>query len=117
MEGAGGEGDSERAGLGGEDGTTGTGLAVAVPRILYAADVFLNPGPTRRMRSNKAGWGGRAVVRKLAAIQRRAAILITGAMRTTAGDVLDAHANLMPMRILIDKLCCRAALRLATLLR
>src|SRR6202041_1502062 len=67
--------------------------------------------------SAKVGGGCGAVVTKLAAIQRRAAILITGVMRTTAADVLDAHANLLPMRVLIDRIRCRAALRLATLPR
>jgi hypothetical protein len=54
-------------------------------------------------------------VTKLATIQCRAPIMITGAMRTTAMDVLDAHARLLPMAILIDKFRYRAALRLATL--
>jgi hypothetical protein len=92
-------------------------IAVALPRILYAADTFLNPGTTRKNRANKGERGGSAIRTKLATIQRRAAILITGAMRTTATDVLDAHANLMPMNVLIDKVRCRAALRLATLPR
>jgi ribonuclease HI len=84
-------------------------LAVAIPRILYAADVSLVSGHRRR------GAGSRAVVSKLASIQRKAALAITGAMRSTATDVLDAHANLLPMSVLIDKIHCRAALRLATL--
>src|ERR1700690_1244517 len=36
---------------------------------------------------------------------------------STAADVLDVHANLLPMGVLIDKVRCRAALRLATLPR
>ena len=81
-------------------------IAVALPRIMYAADVFLNPGSRRRTVRNTVARGGKAVVGRLASIQRRAAILITGALRTTAADVLDAHANLLPMRILIDKYRC-----------
>jgi hypothetical protein len=90
-------------------------IAVALPRIMYAADIFLNPGNRCKTRGNKVGRSGRAVIGKLATIQRKAAILITGAMGTTASDVVDAHANLLPMEILIDKFRCRAALRLATL--
>jgi hypothetical protein len=30
-------------------------------------------------------------------VQRMASIHITGAMRTTASDILDAHANLLPI--------------------
>jgi len=52
---------------------------------------------------------------KLARVQRMAAIHITGALRTTANDTLDAHADLLPLDLLIDKHCFREALRLATL--
>ena len=41
--------------------------------------------------------------------------MITGAMVTTAGDVLDAHANLLPIHLLINKNLHRAALHFATL--
>jgi hypothetical protein len=41
--------------------------------------------------------------------------MITGAMRTTATDVLDAHTNLLPFHLLVNKHCQRAALQLATL--
>ena len=85
-------------------------LAVAIPRILYATDVSLVSGGSK----NKVGSA--AVIAKLTSIQRRAALAITGAMRTTATDVLDAHANLLPMRLLIEKVQYRAALRMATLL-
>ena len=48
-------------------------------------------------------------------VQRMAAIHITGALRTTANDVLDAHADILPMELLIDKHCHHEAIRLATL--
>jgi ribonuclease HI len=84
-------------------------ISVAVPRIFYGADVCLVAG------SRRGRVGGASVVAKLTTIQRRAAIAITGAMRSTATDVLDAHANLMPVPVLIDKVRAQAALRLATL--
>jgi ribonuclease HI len=92
-------------------------IAVALPRMMYAADIFLNPGPRRKTKNNQVTRGSRAVVGKLRTIQRKAAILITGAMGSTATDILDAHANLLPMEIMIDKFRCRAALRLATVPR
>ena len=58
---------------------------------------------------------GRAIINKLASIQRQAAIMITGAMKTTATDILEAMANLLPFQLLVDKIRHRAALRLATL--
>jgi hypothetical protein len=50
-------------------------MAVALPRILYAADIFLNPGPQRRGGNGGPDKGGRAIMTKLTAIQRKAAIV------------------------------------------
>ena len=88
-------------------------IAIALPQMLYGADIFLtptqhNPGATLKK-------DNRAIITKLRSVQRRAAIMITGAMVTTAGDVLDAHANLLPIHLLIDKNLHRAAIRFATL--
>ena len=41
--------------------------------------------------------------------------MITGAMKTTAMDVLEVMANLLPFHLLVDKYRHRAAIRLATL--
>ena len=89
-------------------------LSIAIPRMFYAADIFLTPqqnAGSRRLSSPN----NRAVMNKMAAIQRRAAIMITGAMKTTATDILELMANLLPFRILVDKIRYRAALRLTTL--
>jgi len=85
-------------------------LAVAIPRMLYAADVFLIP-------PRKGKRGSKGIVTQLARVQRRAAIHTTGALRTTPTDLLDAHADLIPFTLLVDKICHAAALRLATLPR
>jgi hypothetical protein len=84
-------------------------LAVAVPKIMYAADICFESSRT------VGGAGSTTVVAKLAAVQRKAAIAITGTMKTTATDVLDAHANLLPMQLLVEKMRARAAIRMATL--
>jgi hypothetical protein len=44
------------------------------------------------------------------------AIHTTGALRTTANDILDAHADLLPIDLLIDKHCFQEALQMASLL-
>ena len=41
-------------------------------------------------------------------------LVITGGMRTTTSDVMDAHANL-PFHLLINKVCYRATARMCTL--
>jgi hypothetical protein len=83
-------------------------LTVAVPKLLYAADIFLVPGTTRSK-------GIKGNINKLAQVQRQAALAITGEMRTTASDTLDAHANLLPFQLLVDKVVHRAAVWLACL--
>jgi hypothetical protein len=84
-------------------------LTVAVLRLLYAADVFLIPVTGQHK-------GSKGSVKKLARIQRQAALDITGALRSMASDTLDAHANLLPFPLLVFKLVHRAAVRLACLL-
>ncbi|ETW79491.1 hypothetical protein HETIRDRAFT_428025 [Heterobasidion irregulare TC 32-1] len=76
--------------------------------MLYGVDIFLSP-PSRE------GKGSKGMIEKLARVQRQAAIHITGAMRTTATDILDAHADLLPFSLLVDKKCHDEATRLATL--
>ena len=88
-------------------------LAVVRPRMLYGADVFL--GPALRSDSFKNKKGSRAALRKLAAIQRSAALLIVGGLHTSPTDSLDIHANLLPFHLMVDKVRFQAALRLATL--
>lgn len=88
--------------------------AAAVPAMLYGASVWLTPivrSSIQRIKSK----GSVGAADKLARVQRLAALHITGAMCTTAGDTLNAHANLLPMELLIDKHCYREALRLATI--
>ena len=83
-------------------------LTVAVPKVLHGASVWLTP----RSRHNLLSRGPTA---KLARTHRQGALLITGVMRSTATDVVVAHANLLPFHLLVSKLCHREALRIATL--
>jgi hypothetical protein len=77
--------------------------------MLYAADVFLTPQQNIGKRM-KDGQSKQAIVNKLALIQRRAAIMITGTMKTTATDVVEVMANLIPFNLLVDKYCQCAAI-------
>lgn len=88
-------------------------LAVAVPSMLYAADTFLTLIRTVAGRTRKYGSVG--AVAKLATVQRQALLVMTGVMRTTATDVLEAHADILPFQLLVDKVCQRATVRLCTL--
>ena len=52
---------------------------------------------------------------KLMTTQRAGAQAVMGGLRTTPTDVLEMHAHLMPIHLEIDKICHRAASRIATL--
>ena len=72
-------------------------LAVAVPRMLYAADLFLVPS-THQSKVTKG------YINKHARIQRQAALPITGAIKTTATDTLDATPSYSLSHSLCPKL-------------
>jgi ribonuclease HI len=86
---------------------------VAIPIFTYAADVWftdIHPSSSGLIR-----LGSVALVKKLSAVQRQATRLITGSLRTAAGDVLESHANLLPIELLFKKILFRSATRLASL--
>lgn len=87
--------------------------AVAVPRITYACDVWYNP--VQPSEEGKRSKGSVGITNALTSIQRRAAIAITGALRTTAGDVAEIHAGIPPIQHRLSRLCALAAARAATL--
>ncbi|KEP45790.1 putative reverse transcriptase from transposon X-element protein, partial [Rhizoctonia solani 123E] len=85
-------------------------LSIAVPRFTYAADIWFTPvsaTPGKR----KSGSVGFA--KRLARIQSTAARAILGAMKSTPITSLDAHLDLLPMHLLMNEACQRAAIRLA----
>jgi len=78
-------------------------LSVAVPMMMYAADIFLIPAGCHCK-------GTKGFINKLARVQRQAALAITGALATTATDSPDAHANLLPFQLLMVKPVHRATI-------
>ena len=88
--------------------------AIAVPRMSYAAEVWFVL-PHKREVSSKKRTGSIKFTNKLKSAQRRAVITMLGAMRTTAGDVLNAHAFLPPPHLLFLKVLTRIATRLVSL--
>jgi hypothetical protein len=86
---------------------------VAIPAFTYAADIWFtgihsSPSGLKRM-------GSVAVSKKLTTVQRRVTKIITGSLNTAASDVLEVHANLLPIGLLFDKILFQAATRLASL--
>jgi hypothetical protein len=89
-------------------------LAICMSRMLYGAEVWLAPTRQREKGLNRRG-DGRAAVKKMASIQLKAAKLIVGGMSSSPGDLLDAHADLPPIHLTVDRLLQKAAVRYATL--
>jgi ribonuclease HI len=86
---------------------------VAVPRFTYGAEVWYTylhkPEGTNKTK------GSVSITNKLRSLQRKVAKAITGGLGSTAGDILDVHAYILPIDLLFCKLLFRAALRLCTL--
>ena len=70
-------------------------VAIAIPKMSYAADVWYTH-PHKANESSKKRTGSIKFIQKLQSVQQRATIAMLGAMQTTAGDVLNAHAHLPP---------------------
>ena len=87
--------------------------AVAIPKMTYAVDVWYTPQCRKEGAKNDSSSVG--ITNKLASLQWMATLAITGALRSTATDILDLHAGTQPVRLLLLRLCNWAALRLTSL--
>ena len=86
---------------------------VVVPRLTYGAEVWYTP--LHRPNGLKNMCSLIKVTNKLCTAQRKITKVITGWLSTTAGDILNAHAYVLPINLLFNKLLFRSALRLCLL--
>jgi len=84
-------------------------VLVAIPKMTYGLDVWYTP-PTKPVGA-KRNHGSVTALRGLQKAQHVATLAITGALRTTPTDVLDAHAGLLPMQLTLLKAAHRVATR------
>lgn len=87
--------------------------AIAIPKMLYACD--LTNTPIRKKPGSKRTSGSVGFATNLARIQCLAATTIMGAFYNTATDILDVHANLLPIALNINKISQWQAMRYAAL--
>ena len=89
-------------------------VAIAIPKMTYAADVWYTL-PHKANESSTNQTGSVRLTNKIQSAQRRAVISMLGAMRSTAGDVLNVHAQLPPPHLLFLAVLIRSATRLLSL--
>jgi hypothetical protein len=88
-------------------------ITVAIPKMTYGLDVWYTP-PHKPL-GKKKNSGSVKALRELGKIQRMATIAINGALRTTPTDLLDAHPGLLPVDLLLKKICYRSMIRICAL--
>ena len=88
-------------------------LAVALPKITYGLSTWYTP-PHKPAGATK-NTGSVAALKALQKVQRLATLAITGALRSTPTDLLDAHAGVLPMELALSKVCFGSTVRLLTL--
>jgi len=80
--------------------------------MLYAASIWIKL--LLSSDSDNLLRGSQGLAKKMMQAQRTAVLVITGAMRTSPTDLVEIHANLLPMLLLLQHLLHNAALRLAS---
>ena len=87
--------------------------SVVLPRIMYAIDIWCTP--TSSAHPGPRATGTAKVTKQITSIQRAGALAITGGLRTSPTDALNANSHLLPAPLAISKWCHRAHVRMATL--
>ena len=88
-------------------------ISVALPKITYGIDVWYTPPSKQAGQTRNSGSAG--ALRQLQKVQRITSLAITGTLRTTPTDFVDAHAGLLPIELSLLKATHRAAIRICTL--
>src|SRR5271163_3786496 len=86
--------------------------SIGLAKMLYAVDVWCAPTPNKKPGTREKT---KTHIKKMERIQRKVAIRITGALRTTPSDLLFPHTGLPPLQLHVENVCQNSAVRIATL--
>lgn len=81
--------------------------AVVIPQMLYGVAAWFQPGIMSAKESNN-------IVRQFASVQKRAAVIMGGAFRTTAMAALNVELCLPPMKVQMERMVRETAVRIRT---
>ncbi|GFF61803.1 probable RNA-directed DNA polymerase from transposon X-element [Aspergillus udagawae] len=81
--------------------------AVVVPQLLYGVTAWFNPRQILAVDQNK-------IINEVSKIQKRAAVLISGAFQGTAAAALNMELHLLPVRLQIQQVIEETAIRIQT---
>ncbi|THC88708.1 hypothetical protein EYZ11_011844 [Aspergillus tanneri] len=81
--------------------------AVGIPQIPYAMTTWFQPGIVMAKERGTA-------IRQFASTEKRVAVMISGAFRTTATEALNTELYLLPMGLQMEKLAKETAIQIAT---
>ena len=88
-------------------------ISVAIPKMTYALDVWFVPPHKKEGKRNNSG--SVRALRSMGKIQRIATRAITGGLWTSPNDLLDAHAGILPVNLMLERICHSAIVHVATL--
>jgi len=79
--------------------------------MMYGLDTWYTP-PSKEIGKNKT-LGSVGALREFTKLQRIATLVINGALCLPPTDLLNAHTSLLPVDLLLKKICFRALALLA----
>jgi len=84
-----------------------------IPKMTYGLDVWYTP--PHKEQGKKRNSGSVKYLKEFGKLQHLVTLAITGAFCTTPTDLLDAHAGLLQMKLLLKKICHQAATHICSL--
>ena len=88
-------------------------IAVAIPKMTYTINVWYTP-PMKQV-GQRRSTGSVRVLHQMTKLQRLTSLAIVGGMKSTLMDLLDVHTSLLPVELMLLRICHRAMVRLCTL--